>query len=521
MYVYVNLMGTVIKSILAKCKSIATRRREAKEKEIRKLSKVIKKTMALQNREVNGIGEIKFTVGRETSAFKAENESRRALGDSYFVRVKKDIGSRNEKVDLWYKHVSNKEEFITDIVLGSTQPRHKHFFFGEKESYKPIMHPRMKGMSASDPNLCIWIKNEAGQLRHISDIQVSHCKEDEQNLQKRNYEVLPICLSKFGCGYCKIWLLWTSTHLMRLTDCDHIQKELKEYTEMLAKQPDDPILQKMVSTANFRLKEAQLREEDHARDIPGDDLIYVKEFLALKPAELKKMRFIYKRYIDLEKRGKICVEEFATFLREPLSLCSFLKQMFALALGNADTQSADSNKTPIFNLGATLKAVSVFCMLSSADVLKFIFSCYDVKGYGIIDKAAFYDLLELFHPRYQDDRVHSALKEIELPADGTVPFDLFESLSRRFPHLLYPAFRVQEKLRQKFFGTRWWKRKLEMYGIAYQRVERDKKRESEIESIERKQRYEMAEALHNEDREFFNVKERRRKKNRSITPSRR
>eukprot|EP00985_Skeletonema_marinoi_P009562 scaffold4459_cov103-Skeletonema_marinoi.AAC.3 len=507
-------------SIVTKCKSLATRRREAKEKEIRKLMKVIKKTMQVQNREVKGIGDIKFTVGvREMSAFKAENESRRARGDSYFVRVKKDVGSKNEKVDLWYRLVSNKEEFMTDIVLGSTQPRHKHFFFGEKEAYKPIMHPQMKGMSASDPNLCLWFKKEAKQLRHISDVQVSHSKEDEVNLQKRNYEMLPLCLSKFGCGYCKIWLLWTSTHLLRLTDCDHIQKELKEYTDFLAKTPDDPILRKMVSTANFRLKEAQLREEDHARDIPGDDLIYTKEFLALKPTELKRMRFIYKKCIDLDKDGKISVEEFASFLREPLSLCSFLRQIFALALGNFDTQS-DSNKSPIFNLGSTLKAVSVFCMLSSADVLKFIFSCYDIKGYGFIDRAAFFDLLELFHPRHQDDRVHSALKEIELPADGTLQFARFEDISRRFPHLLYPAFRVQEKLRQKFFGVRWWKRKLELYGIASQRVERDKKRENEIESMERKQRYEMAEALHNEGREFFDVKERRRKKNRSTTPLR-
>jgi len=59
-----------------------------------------------------------------------------------------------------------------------------------------------------------------------------------------------------------------------------------------------------------------------------------------------------------------------------------------------------------------------------------------------------------------------------------------------------------------------------MYGIASQRVERDKKRENEIEIMERKQRYEMAEALHNEGREFFDVKERRRKKNRSTTPLR-
>ena len=52
--------------------------------------KTIKKTMQLQRREPKGIGDIKFTVGlKETNAFQAENESRRAGGDSYFVRVKK------------------------------------------------------------------------------------------------------------------------------------------------------------------------------------------------------------------------------------------------------------------------------------------------------------------------------------------------------------------------------------------------------------------------------------------------
>ena len=508
-----------LQSILTKCKSLATRRREAKEKEIRKLMKTIKKTMQLQKRDIKGIGDIKFTVGvNETDAFKAKNDSCRACGDPYFVRVKKDIGSKNEMVVLWYKVVSDKDEFITDIVLGSTRPKHKNFFFGEKEGYKPIMHPRMKGLSASDPNLCIWFKKQHNQIRHILDIQVSHSKEDEVNLQKRNYEMFPLCLSKFGCGYAHIWLLWTSTHLLRLTDCDHIQKELKEYSEFLAKTPVDPILQKMVDTAKFRLKEAQLREEDHARDIPGDDLIYSKQFLALKPAELKKMRLIYKS-IDLDNDGKISVEDFATFLREPLSLCSFLRQIFALALGSVDTQSdSNSNKSPMFNFGSTLKSVAVFCMLSSSDLIKFIFSCYDTKGHGFIDRAAFYDLLELFHPRHRDERVLSALNEIELPADGTLHFVVFEDVSKRFPHLLYPAFQVQEKLRQKILGVRWWARKLEMYVIATQRVARQEKRENEIESMERKQRYEMAEALQNEGREFFDVKKRRRKRNRRTTP---
>lgn len=74
---------------LLKCKSVTSRNKN-REKELIKLVRTIKKTMQLQRREPKGIGDIKFTVGlKETNAFQAENESRRAGGDSYFVRVKK------------------------------------------------------------------------------------------------------------------------------------------------------------------------------------------------------------------------------------------------------------------------------------------------------------------------------------------------------------------------------------------------------------------------------------------------
>lgn len=441
--------------------------------------------------------------------------------------------------------MTDKDEFMTDIKLGSTNPNNKHFFFGEKEGYKPILHPRMRGMMLmlSEPNLILWVKKEAGQIRHISDIQVSHHKEDEMNLQRRNYEMLPLCLSKFGCGYgSKIWLLWTaSSNIMRLTDCEHIQKEVTEYTEMLSKSPDDPILRKMVDTSQFRLKQAQLREEERARDIPGDDLVYTKDFLALQSHELKKMRTVFKRSIDLDNDGKVSVEDFATFLREPY-MCAFLREIFALALssGNVNTHS-DSSKSPIFSLGSTLKTVAVFCMLSSVEVTKFIFSCFDKKGCGWIDRAAFLGSLEMLHSKHRDDRIISALKEINLPEGGSLKFAQFEGkntckilllrftqlihfystvdLSRRFPHLLYPAFRVQDKIRQQFMGTKWWKRKLQIYLVAAQRVVEEKKRENELERMERKQRYEMAEALQQEDRDFFDVKKKknRGKKNRNYS----
>lgn len=68
-------------------------------------------------------------------------------------------------------------------------------------------------------------------------------------------------------------------------------------------------------------------------------------------------------------------------------------------------------------------------------------------------------------------------------------------------------------------GTKWWTRKLQIYLVAAQRVDEEKKREYELERMERKQRYEMAEALQQEDRDFFDVKKKknRGKKNRNYS----
>ena len=421
-----------------------------KEKELRQLTRTVKKTMQMQKREVKGISDIVFTVGRkENNAFKVENESRRALGESHFVRVKNDIGSKEKMVVVWKKVSTEKDEFLSDLVLASTQPNDQHFFFGDKEGYRLVVHPDMRGMGAADPTLCLWFKKEAGKSRFISDIRVSYTKDDHIDLTRKNYEMLPLCLSNFSLGYANVWIMWTSSQIVRLTDSDHVEKELKDYSAMLSKNPDDKILTKMVDQCKFRLREAQLAEEDHAKDIPGDDWTYTKEFLALKSSELDKMRSIFRKSIDFDRDDIISVEDYCLFVREPLSMSPFIRQIFALSaptnckVGKYPT----SNSTPTMDVGATLKATAVFCMLSSSDLLKFIFAWYDTKGYGVIDNKLFLDLMALFHPRHRDDVVVRALKEVDLPVDGKMPFNKFESDCKKFPNLLYPAFRVQEKVR--------------------------------------------------------------------------
>mmetsp|Transcript_11591 Transcript_11591/g.24458 ORF Transcript_11591/g.24458 Transcript_11591/m.24458 type:complete len:101 (+) Transcript_11591:1119-1421(+) len=60
------------------------RNRDDQERELRQLTKSVRKTMSMQKREVKGVGDIVFTVGKEeTTVFEKENESRRDRGEAH------------------------------------------------------------------------------------------------------------------------------------------------------------------------------------------------------------------------------------------------------------------------------------------------------------------------------------------------------------------------------------------------------------------------------------------------------
>ena len=146
----------------------------AEEKELNQLQKNVKRMMIDQKREVRGVSDVIFTVGgSETNAFKAENDARRGKGEPHFERVKNDIG-KAKLVVIWVKLTSVRSNFLTDIVLSSTEPNHKHFF--NMEGFTLIRHPEMRGMSAADPTLCLLVKRDVGKSLFVKDVQVSYTK---------------------------------------------------------------------------------------------------------------------------------------------------------------------------------------------------------------------------------------------------------------------------------------------------------------------------------------------------------
>ena len=54
-------------------------------------------------------------------------------------------------------------------------------------------------------------------------------------------------------------------------------------------------------------------------------------------------------------------------------------------------------------------------------------------------------------------RVQRVVDIIDINGDGVVSFDEFQDFNKRYPCMLFPAFKMQQALRNGIYGERWWR----------------------------------------------------------------
>lgn len=57
-------------------------------------------------------------------------------------------------------------------------------------------------------------------------------------------------------------------------------------------------------------------------------------------------------------------------------------------------------------------------------------------------------------------RVQRILDRIDADGDGEVSFAEFREFNRKYPAILFPAFRMQQEMRRRVFGEAFWQREL-------------------------------------------------------------
>jgi len=172
------------------------------------------------------------------------------------------------------------------------------------------------------------------------------------------------------------------------------------------------------------------------------------EALELKQKHLNKLR---KRFnaIDLDGSGNISVEEFLESLDS--NRTPFTDRLFQLI-------DLDGNGTIEFD--EYVRVLATYCMFSKDEILRFCFECYDVDQSGAIDEKEFVQLCKTINngaPSFPSN-FKRALEDFDVNEDGLIDYTEFIEIERRFPLILFPAFKLQDTMQKTSLGEREWVR---------------------------------------------------------------
>lgn len=160
--------------------------------------------------------------------------------------------------------------------------------------------------------------------------------------------------------------------------------------------------------------------------------------------------------IDVDGSGNIDPEEFFESMNEVRSMLT--DELFRV-------MDLDGNDRIDFD--EFVAVALMYCMYTKDDILKFCFDLFDLDNGGTIDEKEFMEMCKNVNcgdPLFTGN-FRTALENFDLNADGLIDFDEFRELNDRYPLVMYPAFRMQDKLQQNTLGSMVWVKVME--NVAY------------------------------------------------------
>lgn len=171
--------------------------------------------------------------------------------------------------------------------------------------------------------------------------------------------------------------------------------------------------------------------------------IEAAQALDIKQWHLRRLRAKFDR-IDIDGSGNIDYEEFFEAMGEERS--PFTDKLFSLI---------DLDGSGTIEFDEFVRVLATYCMFTKDEILRFCFECFDVDHSGSIDEKEFIELCKCINnaaPSFPNN-FRKALEEFDVNEDGLIDYSEFLELDRRYPLVLFPAFRLQDMMQRNTLGA--------------------------------------------------------------------
>ena len=182
---------------------------------------------------------------------------------------------------------------------------------------------------------------------------------------------------------------------------------------------------------------------------PDEKLQRTIDTVHLSQDDLSKLFDIFRKY-DKDHSHTIDLDAFYEIIGERRSV--FSDGIFDLI---------DADDTGRLNFSEYVVAIITFGLFEELEILKYCFFVFDKDKNGYIEQEEFDSLVDILW----DHELTSNLKTAEdlthktMNPDGKIDFLELQDINKRFPYMLYPAFRMQRNLWHRVLGEKWWKEK--------------------------------------------------------------